>query len=217
MRQPQYIAIDLKSFYASVECRERGLDPMTTNLVVADAEPHGKDHLPGGVPLPEGLRHARAAPAVRGGAKGPGGQRQRRLARRPDGGFTGASWDDQELRPSPGLAVDYLVAPPQMAHYMDRTAPRSTNVYLKYIAPEDIHVYSIDEVFMDATAYLDTYGLTARELAVQHDPGRAAHHRDHRHGGHRHQPVSVQGGHGHRGQASARRTRTACASRSWTR
>ena len=165
MRQPQYIAIDLKSFYASVACRDRGLDPMTTNLVVADAartekticlavSPSLKAYgLPGRPRLFEVVEKIREVNA-------------RRLRQAPGGRFTGASWDDQALRASPALAVDYLVAPPQMARYMTVSA-QIYEVYLKYIAPEDIHVYSIDEVFVDATPYLDTYGLTARELAMR--------------------------------------------------
>lgn len=165
MRQPQYIAIDLKSFYASVACRDRGLDPMTTNLVVADAartekticlavSPSLKAYgLPGRPRLFEVGEKIREVNA-------------RRLRQAPGGRFTGASWDDQALRASPALAVDYLVAPPQMARYMTVSA-QIYEVYLKYIAPEDIHVYSIDEVFVDATPYLDTYGLTARELAMR--------------------------------------------------
>ena len=165
MGQSQYIAIDLKSFYASVACRDRGLDPMTTNLVVADAartekticlavSPSLKAYgLPGRPRLFEVVEKIREVNA-----------RRRRLA--PGGRLTGASWDDLALRRSPGLAVDYLVAPPQMARYMAVSA-QIYEIYLKYIAPEDIHVYSIDEVFLDATPYLETYGLTARELAMR--------------------------------------------------
>ena len=138
MRQPQYIAIDLKSFYASVACRDRGLDPMTTNLVVADAartekticlavSPSLKAYgLPGRPRLFEVVEKIREVNA-------------RRLRQVPGGRFTGASWDDPALRTSPALAVDYLVAPPQMARYMTVSA-QIYEVYLKYIAPEDIHV-----------------------------------------------------------------------------
>lgn len=165
MREPRYIAIDLKSFYASVACRDRGLDPLTVNLVVADAartekticlavSPSLKAYgLPGRPRLFQVVEKIREVNA-----------RRARLA--PGGRLSGASWDDLELRRSPTLAVDYLVAPPQMARYMEVSA-QIYSVYLKHVAPEDIHVYSIDEVFIDATPYLETYGITARELAMR--------------------------------------------------
>lgn len=162
--QPRtYIAIDLKSFYASVECRERGLDPMNTNLVVADESrtekticlavtPSLKAYgIPGRARLFEVLQHVNTENA------------RRRLAA-PGHQLTGSSCFASELKASPALAVDYIVAPPRMAYYMEYST-RIYNIYLKYIAPEDIVVYSIDEVFMDVTGYLDTYGLSARELA----------------------------------------------------
>ena len=163
--EKSYIAIDLKSFYASVECTERGLDPMTTNLVVADpsrtekticlaVSPSLKTYgIPGRPRLFEVVQKVREANALRQ-LSAPGGQ------------FTGSSFDFKQLQTSPELAVDYLVAPPQMAHYMEISA-RIYQIYLKYIAPEDIHVYSIDEVFLDVTAYLKTYGLSPRELAMK--------------------------------------------------
>ena len=124
MRQPQYIAIDLKSFYASVECVDRGLDPMTTNLVVADAAPDGKDHLPGGVPLPEGLRHPRQGPPLRGGPKGAGGQRPAAAAKAPGRQIhRGFLRTTRTCAQDPALALDYLVAPPRMARYMDCEHP----------------------------------------------------------------------------------------------
>ena len=138
MKERTYICCDLKSFYASVECVERGLDPMTTNLVVADAartekticlavSPSLKAYgLPGRPRLFEVVEKIREVNA-------------RRLRQVPGGRFTGASWDDPALRTSPALAVDYLVAPPQMARYMTVSA-QIYEVYLKYIAPEDIHV-----------------------------------------------------------------------------
>ena len=165
MSDKTYIAIDLKSFYASVECMERGLDPMTTNLVVADASrtekticlavsPALKSYgIPGRPRLFEVVRKVKEVNSLRQ-QKAPG----RKL--------TGSSVQDGELKANPALAVDYVVAPPQMAHYMKISA-RIYGVYLKYIAPEDIHVYSIDEVFIDATSYLRTYQLTARELAMK--------------------------------------------------
>lgn len=160
-----YIAIDLKSFYASVECVERGLDPMTTNLVVADASrtekticlavsPSLKSYgIPGRPRLFEVVQKVREANA-------------KRLLKAPNRKFTGSSFSATELSEKPELAIDYIIAVPRMAYYMDYSS-RIYNIYLKYVAPEDIHVYSIDEVFMDVTAYLDTYKMTARELAMK--------------------------------------------------
>ncbi len=163
MKNRTYICIDLKSFYASVECVERGLDPMTTNLVVADVSrteqticlavsPSLKAYgISGRARLFEVIQRVKEVNA----------QRQ---SRAPGRQFTGSSWYDPELKTAPGLALDYIVAPPRMAHYIDWST-KIYSVYLKYIAPEDIFPYSIDEVFMDVTNYLDTYKLTARELA----------------------------------------------------
>lgn len=159
----QYIAIDLKSFYASVECIERGLDPMTTNLVVADSSrtekticlavsPSLKGYgVPGRPRLFEVVAKVREANAARRWSA-PG----RRLV--------GATYDHRILLEDPRLAVDYIVAPPRMALYIDYST-QIYQVYLKYFSPDDIHVYSIDEVFIDATHYLKTYKKTARELA----------------------------------------------------
>lgn len=164
MAERAYIAIDLKSFYASVECMERGLDPMTTNLVVADesrtekticlaVSPSLKSYgISGRARLFEVIQRV-------------GEVNRERKSLAPGGVVLGESWDDRELRGHPEIAVSYLVAPPQMAKYMQRSA-EIYKTYLKYIAPEDIHVYSIDEVFIDATDYLKTYGKTARELAM---------------------------------------------------
>lgn len=164
-RERSYICIDLKSFYASVECAERHLNPMTTNLVVADAartekticlavSPSLKAYGIGGrARLFEVIQKVREINAQR-----------RRQA--PGRRFTGASWNEEELRNHPELELDYIIAAPRMAHYME-CSTRIYNVYLKYIAPEDIHVYSIDEVFIDATEYLGIYGMTVRELAVR--------------------------------------------------
>ncbi|MTI95240.1 MAG: DNA methylase [Firmicutes bacterium] len=163
MKSRIYIAIDLKSFYASVECMERGLDPMTTNLVVADdsrttkticlaVSPALKAHgIPGRPRLFEVVQKVKEINAKR-----------RRKA--PGHTFTGSSCDDNELSSSPDLSLDYITAPPRMARYMEYST-RIYDVYLKHIAPEDIHVYSIDEVFMDITDYLNTYKLSPRELA----------------------------------------------------
>jgi len=158
-----YIAIDLKSFYASVECVERGLNPLTTNLVVADAartekticlavSPSLKAHgISGRARLFEVVQKVKEANA------------ERRLYA-PNKTFTGKSYLSEELEKHPEMEIDYIAAPPRMAYYMEYST-RIYNIYLKYVAPEDIHVYSVDEVFMDVTAYLNTYKMTARELA----------------------------------------------------
>ena len=163
MSERQYIAIDLKSFYASVECVERGLDPLTTNLVVADKSRTEKTIC------------LAVSPSLK--AYGIGGRarlfevvqrvREVNYERRYKAGgrFFGKSVNDTDLKAHPDWEVDYLVAPPQMAHYMDVSA-KVYQTYLKYIAPEDIHVYSVDEVFMDVTDYLKTYKMTAHELAM---------------------------------------------------
>ena len=156
-RPRQYIAIDLKSFYASVECVERNLDPLDTCLVVADASRTEKTIC------------LAVSPSLK--AFGLGGrprlfevtQRVREVNR--NRGRMGKSVSSKELAGNPQLAVDYIIAPPRMAHYI-KYSTRIYEVYLQYIAPEDIHVYSIDEVFIDATPYLGTYGMTAHALAM---------------------------------------------------
>lgn len=165
MKSRTYIALDLKSFYASVECVERGLDPLTTNLVVADksrtekticlaVSPSLKAYgISGRARLFEVVQRVKEVNAAR----------QRKA---PGGTFSGASVSDIELKSSAQLSVDYITAPPRMAHYIEYST-QIYNVYLKYIAPEDIHVYSIDEVFIDATHYLNIYKLSARELAAK--------------------------------------------------
>ena len=165
MKHRTYLASDLKSFYASVECIERGLDPLTTNLVVADLGRTEKTiclavtpslkawGISGRARLFEVVQRVKEVNALR---------QQRAPGRR----FSGSSSNDIELKADPSLAVDYIVAPPRMAHYMEWST-RVYNVYLKYIAPSDIHNYSIDEVLMDVTNYLDTYKLSARQLAVK--------------------------------------------------
>lgn len=159
-----YIAIDLKSFYASVECMERQLDPLTTNLVVADAErtekticlavsPSLKAYgIPGRARLFEVVQRIREVNIERK-SKAPGRQ------------FTGSSYSSPELAIHPELELSYIIAPPRMAFYLEYSTI-IYNTYLKYIAPEDMHVYSIDEVFMDVTHYLKTYGMTPKELAA---------------------------------------------------
>lgn len=163
-KQKTYIAIDIKSFYASVECKERGRNPLTTNLVVADksrtekticlaVSPALKSYgIPGRPRLFEVVQKVREA-------------NNARRWKAPNRTFTGVSDDSIELNANPALKIDYIVAPPRMSCYMEYST-RIYNVYLKYVAPEDIHVYSIDEVFMDVTAYLNSYGMTARELAM---------------------------------------------------
>lgn len=163
MKERVYIAIDLKSFYASVECRERGLDPMDTNLVVADRErtekticlavtPSLKSYgISGRARLFEVVQKVNLA-------------NTRRQNAAPQHRLTGTSCSHRELCAKPELAIDYIVAPPRMAYYMEYST-RIYNVYLKYIAPEDMIVYSIDEVFMDVTQYLNIYHLSPCELA----------------------------------------------------
>ena len=158
-----YIAIDLKSFYASVECVARGLDPLDTMLVVADksrtekticlaVSPALKAHgVPGRPRLFEVVEKVRQANAVRQKSA-------------PDGRFSGLSSSAAKLNESPELGLGYIIAKPRMAHYIE-VSTKVYQVYLKYVAPEDIHVYSIDEVFMDVTHYLKTYGMTAYQLA----------------------------------------------------
>ena len=163
-KQKTYIAIDLKSFYASVECKERNRDPLTTNLVVADksrtekticlaVSPSLKNYgIPGRPRLFEVVQKVKEA-------------NNNRRWKAPNRTFTGSSDDSTELNANPALEIDYIVAPPRMAYYLEYST-KIYSVYLKYIAPEDIFPSSIDEVFIDATNYLNTYQMTARELAM---------------------------------------------------
>ena len=151
----KYIAIDLKSYYASVECNERGLDPLTTNLVVADesrtekticlaVSPSLKSFgVPGRPRLFEVVERVREINAAR-----------RKNA--PDRELTGESSSLVELQAHPELALSYIVAKPRMSFYIDYST-LIYEIYLRYVSPEDIQVYSIDEVFIDATRYLNTY------------------------------------------------------------
>ena len=160
-----YIAIDLKSFYASVECVERQLDPMDTNLVVADASRTEKTiclavspslksfGIAGRARLFEVVQRVREVNTLR-------------KSKAPDHQFSGESYLASELREHPEFSLSYIIAPPRMAHYMEYST-KIYETYLRYIAPEDIHVYSIDEVFMDVTSYLKTYALSAKELAAK--------------------------------------------------
>lgn len=163
--QKIYISIDLKSFYASVECVERGLDPITTNLVVADntrtekticlaVSPSLKSYgIPGRARLFEVIRKVKEINI----------ERKRKA---PNQSFTGTSYDDIALKKNVDLELSYIIAPPRMSHYM-KYSSNIYNVYLKYFAPEDIYVYSIDEVFCDVTHYLKSYNMTPRELVTK--------------------------------------------------
>ena len=171
-----YIAIDLKSFYASVECRERGLDPLTTNLVVADesrtekticlaVSPSLKAYgIPGRARLFEVVQRVKDANAQRLRE----GIRSGRIRKNENGEyvFTSDSFSALELAENPNAGITWITAPPRMKLY-EEYSTRIFGIYMKYISSEDIHVYSIDEVFMDVTGYLKTYGKSARELAGQ--------------------------------------------------
>lgn len=165
MENKTYIAIDLKSFYASVECVERGLNPMTTHLVVADKSRTEKTICLAVTPSLKALGIPGRARLFEVSAKvrEVNAERQQNAPHRV---FTGSSFDATVLNAHPEYRLDFIVAPPRMAHYMEFST-RIYQIYLKYIAPEDIHVYSIDEVFIDATDYLGIYKLSARELAMK--------------------------------------------------
>lgn len=159
------IAIDLKSFYASAECMSRGLDPLSTNLVVADASrtekticlavsPSLKAYgIPGRARLYEVIQRVQEVNAMR-------------FTKSHRKNFAGKSCDAAELAADSSLALDFIAAPPRMAHYIELSS-KIYDIYLKYVAPEDIHVYSIDEVFIEAADYLKLYGLSGRELAMR--------------------------------------------------
>jgi len=157
-----YAAIDLKSYYASVECVDRNLDAMRTNLVVADASRTEKTICLAVSPslkaygIPGRARLFEVVSKVNE-------ENTKRLARAPGNTFTGSSTDADELKADPSLKIDYIVAVPRMRKYMEISAS-IYEIYLKYVAPEDIHVYSIDECFLDITEYLNLYNLTPREL-----------------------------------------------------
>lgn len=157
-----YIAIDLKSFYASVECVERGLDPLVTNLVVADRSRTEKT-------ICLAVSPSLKAYGISGRARlfeVEQRMRQVNLERRSKAGgtFSGSSVNGLELERNAGLRADFIAAPPHMAKYME-VSSSIYKIYLNYVAPEDIHVYSIDEVFLDVTDYLDTYQTTPARLA----------------------------------------------------
>jgi len=163
--QRTYIAIDLKSFYASAECVDRGLDPLVANLVVADTSrtdkticlavsPSLKEYgIPGRARLFEVVQRVRQINI----------ERKRRAGITE---FAGKSIDANELRQHPDWQLDYIAATPRMAHYIE-VSTQVYNTYLQYVAPEDIHVYSIDEVFMDVTSYMRIYKMTAHQLAAK--------------------------------------------------
>ena len=163
--QRVYIAIDLKSFYASVECKERGLDPLTTNLVVADSSrtekticlavsPSLKAYgIPGRARLFEVTQKVKEI-------------NEERKCKAPNHTFSGSSFNDIELKKNKDLELGFIIAPPRMAYYM-KYSTNIYNIYLKYFAPEDIFAYSIDEVFCDITKYLKMYNMTARELVTK--------------------------------------------------
>ena len=160
-----YIAIDLKSFYASVECQERGLNPITTNLVVADSSrtektvclavsPSLKQYgIPGRARLFEVIQKVNEINA------------QRKI-NAPGHKFTCSSYDDIALKKNNDLELSYIIAPPRMSYYMEYST-RIYNIYLKWFSADDIYVYSIDEVFIDVTNYLQTYKITPRELVTK--------------------------------------------------
>ena len=160
-----YIAIDLKSFYASAECRRLQLDPLDANLVVADSSRTEKTiclavspslKALGSPGRPRLFEVIQAVQAIN----------SRRKLNAPGHRFRDKSCYASELEKDPSLELDFVIAPPHMAHYMNVSA-RIYDIYLNYVAPEDIHVYSIDEVFMDVTHYLGTYRMTAHELAMK--------------------------------------------------
>ena len=165
MEPRTYIAIELKSFYASVECAARGLDPLTTNLVVADASrtekticlavtPSLKAYgISGRARLFEVVQRVKQVNAER-------------LRKAPGHRFSGIATQDPEVRQDPSKALGYLIAPPRMYHYM-QVSTQIYNIYLKYVSSDDIHVYSVDEVFIDATQYLRIYGTSAHDLAMK--------------------------------------------------
>ena len=158
-----YIAIDLKSFYASVECMERQLDPLKTNLVVADTTRTEKTICLAVSPSLKvyGISGRARLFEVIQRVKEVNSERRRKA---PGKTFTSSSYCASELAEHPELELSYIIAPPRMSLYLEYSI-NIYRIYLNYIAPEDIHVYSIDEVFLDVTPYLDTYKMTSKDLA----------------------------------------------------
>jgi len=160
-----YISIDLKSFYASVECKERKLNPLTTNLVVADesrtekticlaVSPSLKQYgIPGRARLFEVIQKVKEI-------------NYERKLKAPNQRFTCSSYDDVALKENSDLELSFIIAPPRMRFYMEYSN-KIYQIYLKWFSKEDIFVYSIDEVFIDITKYLNTYKLTPRQLATK--------------------------------------------------
>ena len=173
--QRTYLAIDLKSFYASVECVDRHLDPLTTNLVVADASRTEKTiclavspslkayKIPGRARLFEAVQRVKEVNAQRLQTA----IRQKKAVRGEDGKyhFASTSFDANALNADPALGLSYIVAPPRMQRYLD-VSTQIYKTYLKYVSPADIYPYSIDEVFIDVTGYLPYYHMSAHELAM---------------------------------------------------
>lgn len=159
-----YIAIDLKSFYASVECVERELDPLTTNLVVADSSRTEKTICLAVSPSLKSYGISGRARLFEVVQKVKEVNKARKYANKCRE-FTGSSYIDTEVKQNPDIMLDYIAAPPRMQLYMDYST-RIYDIYLRYVSKEDMHVYSVDEVFIDATSYLHTYNMTAHELAM---------------------------------------------------
>ncbi len=208
--QRTYLAIDLKSFYASVECVDRHLDPLTTNLVVADASRTEKTiclavspslkayKISGRARLFEAVQRVKEVNAQRLQTA----IRQKKAVRGEDGKyhFASTSFDANALNADPALGLSYIVAPPRMQRYLD-VSTQIYKTYLKYVSPADIYPYSIDEVFIDVTGYLPYYHMSAHEACHDHGAGGTVQHRHHRNGRHRHQPLPCKAGHGHRSKA----------------
>lgn len=165
MKERTYIAIDLKSFYASVECVDRGLDPLDTNLVVADKSRTEKTICLAVTPALKSYGVSGRARLFEVVQRVRDVNRERRR-NAPNRKFTGKSHFDSELKADPSLELGYIVAPPRMAHYIEYST-KIYQIYLQYAAPDDIHVYSIDEVFINVTSYLKTAKCTAREYAMK--------------------------------------------------
>lgn len=164
MAEKTYIAIDLKSFYASVECRERNLDPLTTNLVVADESRTEKTICLAVSPSLK-ARGVPGRPRLFEVIQKVNELNSSRRWKAPCHSFSDGSYNDVELKNNSALQIDYIIAPPRMALYV-KYSTRIYDIYLKYFSPDDIVVYSIDEVFIDATHYLNTYKMTPRDLTM---------------------------------------------------
>ena len=203
-----YIAIDLKSFYASVECKERNCDPLTTNLVVADqsrtekticlaVSPSLKSYgIPGRPRLFEVVQKIKEVNNTR---------RWKALNRT----FTGSSDDSTELNADPALKVDYIVAPPRMEYYLEYSA-KIYNIYLKYIAPEDIFPYSIDEVFIDVTGLSEYLSDDCKGTCHDYDMRRFKNNGNYSNSRNRNEYVSVQDCDGYRSKAYKPETNSVC-------